>query len=105
MVDFEQLTADLFIFMKRETTVEIFAEESNFVVLRVPGRKYPGVLIQGDSLSGIVGDLEQAINLFETDKEESLGCLKLAYDGLKWRLNGYIQACEDNSEDLPFSKS
>ena len=91
--------------MKREATVEIFAEESNFVVLRHPSRRYPGVLIQGDSLGGIVGELELAIGLFETDREESFGCPKNAFDELKWRLDRYIRVCEDFGDELPFFKS
>ena len=88
--------------MKREATVEIFAEESNFVVLRVPERRYPGVLIQGDSLSGIVGELKGAIDLFESDREEALGCLKLAFENLKWRLDDYQRVCVENKVGLPF---
>ncbi|MGC0421176.1 DUF6959 family protein [Embleya sp. AB8] len=31
--------------------VELFTDASNDAVLRLPGRRHPGVLIQGDSLS------------------------------------------------------
>ena len=30
--------------------VELLYEESNFAVVRLPGRRFPGVVIQGDSL-------------------------------------------------------
>jgi hypothetical protein len=69
-------------------------------VLKVPSRKYPGVLIQGDSLSGILGELQEAIDLFE--REESLGCLKLAFNNLKRRLDGYQRVCVENKVGLPF---
>ena len=45
--------------MVENISVEVFHEEANFVVLRVPSRKYPGVLIQGDTLGGLVSDLHE----------------------------------------------
>ena len=66
-------------------------------MLRAPSRRYPGVLVQGDSLGGIVSDLETAIELFDSDREESLGCLELAFNELKWRLEGYKKVCEENN--------
>jgi hypothetical protein len=72
--------------MKRPATVEIYHEQSNFVVLSAPGRKYPGVLIQGDSLMMIVGDIREAIELFDSDREESLEVLKGLYEELNGRL-------------------
>jgi hypothetical protein len=83
--------------MKKEATVEIYAEESNFAVIRIPSRRYPGLLIQGDSLAGIVGELEEAIRLFDTDRDESLGCLELAINELRWRLKAYREVCSSNS--------
>lgn len=79
-----------------EELPEVFCLESNFAVLRMPDRAYPGVLIQGDSLMGIVGELEEAIAHFDNDREESLGCLKNAYDQLVWRLTEYKKVCEAN---------
>ena len=33
--------------------VEIYSDQSNAVVLRHPGRKFPGILIQGDTLHAL----------------------------------------------------
>jgi hypothetical protein len=33
--------------------VEIYSDASNAAVMRHPGRRFPGVLIQGDTLSGL----------------------------------------------------
>jgi len=55
-----------------EETLEVYCNETNFTVIRVRERSYPGVLIQGDSLMGIVGDLKEAVQLFDEDREESL---------------------------------
>lgn len=37
--------------------VELFTDGSNNAVVRMPGRNFPGVLIQGDSLSVIRSDV------------------------------------------------
>jgi hypothetical protein len=40
--------------------VEIYSYAPNQVVLRLPWRRYPGILIQGDDLSGFKGMAERA---------------------------------------------
>ena len=82
--------------MKREAVVDIYAEESNFAVIRVPSRQYPGVLIQGDSLKGIVADLQESLELFDIDRKESFATLKLGLEQLKWRLDAFLEVCGAN---------
>ena len=36
-----------------EPGIEVFSEAINMPILRMPGRKFPGVLIQGDTLSSL----------------------------------------------------
>ena len=33
--------------------LEVFARDSNFAVIKPPGRNYPGAVIQGDSLASL----------------------------------------------------
>lgn len=82
--------------MKQDMTIEVFANETNFAVLRIPDRQFPGVLIQGDSLAAIIGELKGAVEFFDSDREESLGCLKLGLDQLTWRLDAYNRVCNEN---------
>lgn len=37
----------------RQETVEIFSDQTNAAVIRHPGRRFPGVLVQGDTLYGL----------------------------------------------------
>ena len=91
------LVTDLFKFsMPKIVPIEVYHEESNFVVLQAPGRRYPGVLIQGDTLTGIVGELNEALQLFDSDREEALGCLRIAHDSLKSKLDQYLEICREN---------
>ncbi len=41
-------------------TVECFTEQGNNAVIRMPDRKYPGVLIQGDTLKNLL-DMAEAM--------------------------------------------
>jgi len=82
--------------VKTEITVEMFGQESDSDVLRVPGRSYPGILIQGDSLMVLVGTAKDAIELFEKDKEEAMAALTHLYEELKWRFEYYQEVLDKN---------
>jgi len=84
-----------FLFMNQEA--EVFSNESNFAVVRMHGRAYPGVVIQGDSLAGIIGELEEAVKHFHDDPDESMGCLENALEELKWRHTAYLDVCSANN--------
>lgn len=40
-------------------SVEVYSDAYNSAVMRVPGRRFPGSLVQGDSLSSLVFDLKE----------------------------------------------
>jgi hypothetical protein len=44
--------------------MEIYSHTPNKVVLRVPWRRYPGILIQGDSLLRLKGRADKACSAF-----------------------------------------
>jgi predicted RNase H-like HicB family nuclease len=87
--------------LKVETVVEILSEETNFAVIRVFSRNYPGVLIQGDSLMDLVGAAKDAIELFEKDKEDAIAALTYVYDELNWRFENYKKVLEENKTPFP----
>lgn len=51
----------------KKIEIELFTNQGNGAILKLPNRKYPGVLIQGDSLSS----LSRMINLASTEFDES----------------------------------
>ncbi len=85
--------------MPRTVPIEVFHEESKFVVLQTPGRRYPGIVIQGDTLAGIVAELNAAIQIFEVDREEALEILKSTYDDFRSKLDQYNEICLENGID------
>lgn len=82
--------------MKIEKPVEVFCDETNFAVVRVPSRKYPGVVIQGDSLLDLIGTIKEAIELLDNDLEGAKGALTYLHDELSWRLEKYRQVMKEN---------
>lgn len=44
----------------RTENVEIYSDQSNAVVLRYLGRKFPGVLVQGDTLYALFQQADEA---------------------------------------------
>jgi len=84
--------------MKIEKPVEIFCEETNFALVRVPSRKYPGVLIQGDSLLDLIGTTKEALELLDEEKiEEAKGALTYLHDELSWRLERYREVLKEHN--------
>lgn len=83
--------------MKTEKPVEIFCEETNFAVVRVPSRKYPGILIQGDSLLDLLGTTKEAIELIGEDTEEAKAAITYVHDELNWRLERYREVLKENN--------
>jgi hypothetical protein len=69
--------------MKIES-VEIYSDASNAAILRHPGRRFPGVLVQGDTLHSIVGSLQivmrNAAGLEEEPAAELAGALEQLRD-------------------------
>ena len=63
--------------------MEVLSKSSNASVLKMPGRKFPSLVIQGDSLNNLHNLLKEAI-----------GCLKKA------EINEGIEVCEEAEEIL-----
>ena len=42
-------------------SVELYTDQKNNAVLKLPGREYPGVLIQGDTLRCFIDDLRETL--------------------------------------------
>jgi hypothetical protein len=42
-----------------QETLEVYATDSNYAIIKPPGRNYPGCVIQGDSLSILCRNIRQ----------------------------------------------
>ncbi len=91
--------------MTPKIEIELLSSNTNCPVMIAPGRQFPGVLIQGDSLkciSILIEDIEQANA--DSDRSE-IGSAILA---LKAKVDGYLKEYEATMEThgkcLPYVK-
>jgi hypothetical protein len=85
----------------RIEAIEIYSDQVNAAVMRHPNRKFPGVLIQGDSLFSFYSRIEDILDqggLPEDAREELTGIR----DQLAGYLNSYKAALKAHDVPLPF---
>jgi len=86
----------------RTELVEIFSDATNAAVMRHPGRKFPGMLIQGDSLHNLSCMANNALAGAEPGSEHWHDLKELA-DDLQSRVDFYTQVLRQHGLSLPFS--
>lgn len=86
----------------RTELVEIYSDAGNSAIMRHPGRRFPGVLIQGDSLHILCGQVDEAC--------ERIGRGSPGYEAANevrntlWaHLLHYQRTLTENGMPLPFS--
>lgn len=52
------------------TEAKLLSPPTNYAVVQLPGRAFPGVVFQGDSLSSIIGDLREAASAPDPDDRD-----------------------------------
>jgi hypothetical protein len=83
--------------------LEVYAEFSNFGVVRMPGRNYPGCVIQGDSLWTLWRTARQIANAVGnnfTDDEDLLEAVEELHNALLDRLLHYQEVIRGEGFDL-----
>ncbi|MET7696809.1 hypothetical protein [Streptomyces sp. NPDC005485] len=82
---------------------ELFTDGGNDAVVRLPGRRFPGVLIQGDSLYILRSDVAEVVEACErgdlAEARESAGFLLVDLDAL---LTRYAGALEEHEIPRPY---
>lgn len=90
--------------MKR-IQIEIVSEAVNCPVVQMPGRKYPGVVLQGDSLKILLDSAEEVQQLSGSVRNTDLSA---AVASLREKLVGYIasyeEAMKEAGRELPYPK-
>lgn len=86
-------------------TVEIYSDKTNAVVLRHSARKFPGVLVQGDSLHALCCQADEACagasSLLGTEAYDDLNDLR---NRLWAYLTHYKTVLGEHEIPLPFSE-
>ncbi|MGW6099009.1 DUF6959 family protein [Streptomyces sp. NPDC055157] len=82
---------------------ELFTDCGNNTVVRLTGRRFPGVLIQGDSLSVLRADVAEVVKAFaQGDVAGARETAGLLLDGLDARLARYAAALEAHEIPRPY---
>jgi hypothetical protein len=85
--------------------VEIYSDASNLAVMRHPGRRFPGSLVQGDSLSLLVEEAQELYAAVANSPDEELVALALMHkEKLEDRLAEYEAALVSHGIQLPYPK-
>ena len=79
-------------------TAKLLTRPVNFAVVQLPGRQYPGVVVQGDSLTGLVNQLDRMkASLAAGDLEELAAEIEDMSELLTGVLNSYKSVCAAHS--------
>lgn len=82
---------------------ELFTDGGNNAVVRLPGRRFPGVLIQGDSLRILRSDLAQVVDACErSDPAEARNSGDLVLAALDALLTRYEDALHKHGIPRPY---
>ena len=88
----------------RVEPVEIFSDTTNNVVMKHPGRKFPGVLIQGDSLAAMCQKADRICEVArDCLSQEAYAELNELRNGLWSYLTHYKSVLGDHKIPLPFT--
>jgi len=82
--------------------VEIYSDATNAAVLRHPGRRYPGCLIQGDSLFALVQTLRSVQDESGRLTEDASAGLTEVAERLGEFLEHYRAVLAQHDVELPF---
>ena len=88
--------------------LEVYATDSNYAVIKPPGRRYPGSVIQGDSLAILCRNATQLVEHAQAhsfDDEEFLGCVQELVNNLVGRLLHYQKVLDAHGIDYPYGQA
>jgi uncharacterized protein DUF6959 len=90
----------------RATQLEMWSEQVNSAVVRVPGRRFPGVVIQGDSLS-ILFDLAMYVteHLPRSADPELSGAAEELAEKLFHHVRNYESVLGARGVSLPYARN
>lgn len=82
--------------------VEIYSDSSNAAILRHPARRYPGCLIQGDTLYSLMRMLEKVQASANSLPEEAADELADVSEHLRALIEHYKTVLNNHNIELPF---
>ncbi len=88
----------------RKTEVEIYSEETNRAIVRMPNRHFPGCVIQGDSLSELYRSAKVIYKLAEKSEDtELISESKRLFEILDSTIRHYESVLGEHGISIPYS--
>lgn len=82
---------------------DLLSPPINFAVVQLPERKYPGVVVQGDTLHSLHQQAEQMAQLLSTGELDELADeIEALKELLSQALSHFEQVCANRNIDLPY---
>lgn len=84
--------------------VEVYCEDSNYAVMKPPGRRFPGAVIQGDSLAILARNALRAVTRLrelQVDDDDLRGELVELTNELVGRVLHYQMVLEQHGIEFP----
>ena len=89
-----------------QEVIELLSPPVNYAVVQLPGRRFPGVVIQGDTLHSLVLRFAEMVALAQSgDAEELVDGLKDVQEQFSDALLNYEKICIERKLELPYAKS
>jgi hypothetical protein len=85
--------------------LEVYSEASNYAIVRMPGRNFPGCVVQGDSLNGLLSlakSIRQRVD--SSDDEELIGETDELVELISDRLSHYESVLSEHGISLPYNR-
>jgi hypothetical protein len=85
-----------------KSEVEIYSDSTNAALMRHPGRRFPGLVIQGDTLQVICQELDEACERIGRGKPGFDECNNIR-NSFRSYLSHYRSLLLEHGVELPFS--
>jgi hypothetical protein len=86
-------------------SAKLLSKPTNYAVVQLPDRQFPGVVMQGDSLHALVRELGELLRLAEPYSNEELNMgLKDLHEQFQAVALHCERVCDDHGVELPYSR-
>jgi hypothetical protein len=86
------------------TEVTLLSRPINYAVVQLPGRKFPGVVVQGDTLHSLILRVNALSRLLKSgENDEAAAGLEDIGNDLAEAMTHYEKVCADRGIALPYT--
>jgi hypothetical protein len=89
--------------MSKKVEIEVFSDAINAAIIRMPGRHFPGIVVQGDTLFELYRQVKSLADLLKSIDDENLAdeAMELS-DNVERLYQHYRSVMKVHNLELPF---